>query len=165
MHATDFEDDFGCPQSDDFANPSLNRICCIMRIVSLFIYLLFACSGAVADEDWDFAAPHKNRCSIGGQQQMNACLASEYSIVDKRLNEKYKRLIRSLEDDSTLKKAQLAWLQFRDLECDYSNSGIGREGSLYSFAQSACLIDLTEKRNRDLDRYLEWNCNGCPARK
>jgi uncharacterized protein YecT (DUF1311 family) len=96
---------------------------------------------------------------------MNACLASEYSLVDEQLNEKYKRLIQVLENGSSLKKAQVAWLHFRDLTCEYASSGIGRDGSLYSFAQSACLIDLTEKRIRDLDQYLEWNCNGCPPRK
>ena len=136
-----------------------------MRIVSLFVSLLLASSGAIAGEDWDFSTLHKSRCSCGGQPQMNACLASEYSVVDEQLNEKYKRLIQVLEDGSSLKKAQVAWLHFRDLTCEYSSSGIGRDGSLYSFAQSACLIDLTEKRIRDLDQYLEWNCNGCPPRK
>jgi uncharacterized protein YecT (DUF1311 family) len=136
-----------------------------MRIVSLFASLLLASSGAIAGEDWDFSTLHKSRCSRGGQQQMNACLASEYSVVDAQLNEKYKRLIQVLEDGSSLEKAQVAWLHFRDLTCEYASSGIGRDGSLYSFAQSACLIDLTAKRIRDLDQYLEWNCNGCPPRK
>ena len=136
-----------------------------MRIVTILSLLLVMSASVRAGEDWDFSSPHKGRCSDGGQQQMNACLASEYSVTDRLLSEKYRRLIGVLEDNSSLKKAQVAWLRFRDLTCEYENSGIGRDGSLCSFAQSACLIDLTEKRIRDLDQYLEWNCNGCPPRK
>lgn len=136
-----------------------------MRIITIIAVFLAMSSGARAGEDWDFSSSQKSRCSDGGQQQMNACLASEYSVSDRQLNKKYKRLIEVLEDSSSLKKAQVAWLRFRDLTCEYENSGIGQEGSLYPFAQDACLIDLTEKRIRDLDQYLEWDCNGCPPRK
>jgi uncharacterized protein YecT (DUF1311 family) len=124
--------------------------------------LLYAFATHAAD-DWDFAAPHKERCSHGGQQQMNRCLGSEYHKVDARLNAAYKRLLALLEDPSKLRKAQAAWLRFRDRTCEYANSGIG-EGTLYPFAQAACYIDLTEKRIRDFQQYLEWDCNGCPPR-
>lgn len=96
---------------------------------------------------------------------MNACLSQEYTRVDQKLNASYARLVNSLRDPASLRKSQAAWIRFRDLTCEYENSGIGKDGSLYPYAQAACNIDLTEKRLRDLDRYLEWNCNGCPPRK
>jgi uncharacterized protein YecT (DUF1311 family) len=136
-----------------------------MRSIVLSITLLHLPFAAIAGDEWDFAMPHKSRCSDGGQQQMNSCLAMEEAKVDIRLNDTYKRLVSALDDASKLRKAQAAWIRFRDLSCAYENSGITTGGSLYPFATSACRIDLAEKRLRDLEQYLEWNCNGCPPRK
>ena len=136
-----------------------------MRVTPLLLALSLLSPIAHADDGWDFSAPHKARCSEGGQQQMNSCLAIEAEKADARLNEAYQGLVRALEDPSKLRKAQGAWLRFRDLTCEYENSGIGKAGSLYPFAQSACRIDLTEKRLRDLQQYIEWECNGCPPRR
>ncbi|MEO8002839.1 MAG: lysozyme inhibitor LprI family protein [Arenimonas sp.] len=136
-----------------------------MRTVFLLVLTICFSPVVCASENWDFAAAQKERCSEGGQQQMNSCLAAEYSKVDVQLNELYKKITDDLEDPSKLRKAQVAWLRFRDRDCEYANSGLGKEGSLYSFAQSACFIDHTEKRIRDLQQYLNWNCNGCPSRK
>jgi len=117
------------------------------------------------DDKWDFAAPHKSRCSVGTMLDMNRCLAEEYKRVDGRLNAVYRQLVASLEDPATLRKSQAAWIRFRDLDCEYASSGIEADGSLRPFSVNACRIDLTEKRMRDLERYLGWDCNGCPPRK
>src|SRR3954468_1801648 len=110
---------------------------------------------AHAQEDkWDFAASHKQRCSLGTMLDMNNCLAEEYKKVDTKLNETYTQLIRSLADPSALRKSQAAWVRFRDLDCEYASSGIGPEGSARPFSDNACRIDLSEKRIRDLERYL-----------
>ena len=117
------------------------------------------------DDKWDFAAPHKDRCSLGTMLDMNQCLAEEYKKVDAELNDVYRQLTGSLADASALRKSQAAWVRFRELDCEYVSSGIGSGGSLKPFSDNACRIDLTEKRIRDLQRYLTWDCNGCPARK
>jgi hypothetical protein len=49
-----------------------------MRSWILAIALLSASLHASADDEWDYAMPHKNRCSDGGQQLQNQCLATEY---------------------------------------------------------------------------------------
>lgn len=137
-----------------------------MKRYLVFIIPMLFSSGAFAGYEWDYAAPSKNRCSVGGQQDMNKCLADEYIKTDAKLNELYRKLIESLEDPEKLRNAQRAWIIFRDLSCEYSSSGIGKEGSLYSYAISACMIDKTEKRIKDLELYIEWGgCNGCPPLK
>lgn len=117
------------------------------------------------DEKWDFALPHKNRCSLGTMLDMNRCLAEEYQKVDGRLDELYGQLTRSLADASALRKSQAAWVRFRDLDCEYASSGLPTWASLRPYSDNACRIDLTEKRIRDLEHYLASDCNGCPPRK
>lgn len=135
------------------------------HIIALLSAFIFLSPVAQAADGWDFAMTQKQRCGDGPQQQMNACMAGEYRKVDARLNAIYRELIGALQDPSTLRKAQKAWLRFRDLSCDYETSGVGRDGSLYPFSVAACRIDLTEKRIRDLEQYLAWDCNGCPPRR
>lgn len=138
-----------------------------------FITVVLVCSALMPsaavhsqDDKWDFAAPHKQRCSLGTMLDMNQCLADEYKKVDARLNDLYRRLIGSHADPSLLRKSQAAWIRFRDLDCEYASSGISADGSLRPFSDNACRIDLTEKRIRDLDGYLGLGgCNGCPPWK
>lgn len=115
--------------------------------------------------DWDFAKSSKDKCSDGTMIDMNSCLSNEYSRFDEKLNATYQNLVSLLEDKTKLKASQSAWLRFRDLTCEFANSGVDKAGSIYPFAQNACLIDLTAKRIRDLEEYLSWDCNGCPPRK
>ena len=131
------------------------------------IILLFSLITLVpaAHADGDSEPAWLQRCGDGPQQQMNACMAEEYWKTDARLNAIYRELIEALEDPSTLRKAQKAWLRFRDLSCEYETSGIGRDGSLYPFSLAACRIDLTEKRIHELEQYLAQDCIGCPPRK
>jgi uncharacterized protein YecT (DUF1311 family) len=141
-----------------------------MRALLISATLISAALGRLSvahgqDDKWDFAVPHKDRCSLGTMLDMNGCLAQEYKKVDAKLNEVYRQLTRSLADPSALRKSQAAWVRFRDLDCEYASSGIDSGGSLKPFSDNACRIDLTEKRIRDLQRYLTWDCNGCPARK
>ncbi|MBF0267817.1 MAG: DUF1311 domain-containing protein [Alphaproteobacteria bacterium] len=137
----------------------------ISRAPLALILLLIAGSAMAQGSDWDFAAKSKEKCSDGSQMQMNDCLRQEYERSDKKLNASYRRLLQLLEDPSALKKAQIAWLSFRDATCAYENSGIGKDGSLYPYGWNACMIDVTNKRIRDLDMYQDWDCNGCPPRK
>ena len=133
---------------------------CVLLVV--FIPLRTAQS---QDDKWDFAAPHKQHCSMGTMLDMNRCLADEYRKVDGRLNDLYRQLTGSLADPGALRRSQAAWIRFRDLDCEYSSSGITADGSLRPYSHNACLIDLTEKRIRDIERYLSWSCDGCPPRK
>lgn len=136
-----------------------------LRSITLSFGSLLVSTALAQDDKWDFSTPHKQRCSVGTMLDMNQCLADEYKKVDARLNSVYTQLTSSLVDPSALRRSQTAWLRFRDLDCEYVSSGIGTGGSERPFSDNACRIDKTEKRIRDLQRYLEWDCNGCPPRK
>jgi len=138
----------------------------VLSSIAVALGALMASTVALAqDEKWDFAAPHKKRCSLGTMLDMNQCLVDEYKKVDARLNDVYSQLTASLADPSALRKSQAAWLRFRDLDCEYASSGISTDGSLRPLSHNACRIDMTEKRIRDLERYRQWDCDGCPRRK
>ena len=136
-------------------------------LLRTYVFLLaLGCSvGVFAQDNWDFAAPQKGRCSVGTMVDMTRCLEKELNATEKRLNVEYQSLLRSLESAEPLRRAQGAWLRFRELECNYVTSGIGESGSLYPFSRIACNIDLTEKRIRDLRRYASWEGAGAPHRK
>ncbi|MBT0570798.1 DUF1311 domain-containing protein [Curvibacter sp. CHRR-16] len=136
-----------------------------MRALIFAAILLNTTLAAKADE-WDFAAQHKQHCSVGGQDVMNVCLANAYRDTNQRLSALYEQLQVVLEDGTSLRKAQATWLRFRDQTCEYEVSGLVKDNAgLYAYAKHACMIDITEKRIRDLKEYLSWDCNGCPGRK
>ncbi len=102
----------------------------------------------------------KNDCSVDDQEQLNDCLTSKYIDVDRKLNEKYRELMNSLEDGEALKKAEIAWIKFRDLTCSFTNSNLGSSNDYsYNITNNKCLIDLTEKRIIDLEQYSQLPSN------
>ena len=107
---------------------------------------------------WDFAHDKKMKCSKGNMAEMNGCLAGEYAESDARLNAVYKHLLNALADPAPLRRAQVAWLRFRDSECEFEVPP-SRTGSEVPYSRNACLIDHTERRIRDLERVQP--CNGC----
>ena len=90
------------------------------------------------------------------QMAMNVCANKDYEREDARLNKSYKELITKLDDDrrGQLKEIQLAWIKFRDLQCDYDSSQY-EGGTMYSFVRSSCLLQMTRQRNKDLKAMLE----------
>lgn len=86
---------------------------------------------------------------------MLACNDAEYRRVDAELNRVYKQLVAKLSPArrKLLAKAQLRWIAFRDAECAFSASVVAG-GTLEPVLYGACLIDLTQKRTKDLRAYL-----------
>ena len=121
---------------------------------------------AYADaEDFESSQQRMSACGSGNQLDQNECMAAQFVKLDGQLNRLYKQLVTSLESPSRLKKAQVAWIKFRDTTCEYETSGISEGGSMLPFARNTCLADLTAKRIQDLQRYIEEDCNGCPPKK
>lgn len=128
------------------------------RVIALLLVFLTPVVSAQSQIEWDFAMPQKSRCSSGSMMEMNTCLAEEYRLTDARLNATYRRLQRELLNPAPLRRAQTAWLRFRDLECEF-HMPKEEPGSLTPYARNACFINLTEKRILDLEEIVP--CNGC----
>lgn len=78
----------------------------------------------------------------------------EYQREDLELNIAYRKLMPRLNEASRerLKTAQVAWLKFRDLQCDFERGT--REGdSVQKIQHKSCLAATTRKRTGEL---LDW---------
>jgi uncharacterized protein YecT (DUF1311 family) len=142
-----------------------------MRPSLLWFALFFIVAPvAAADPHWNHAKPHVARCERDTAMDTNICLRTEYERVDARLNALYRKLRDVLENLGALQTAQTQWLRFRDASCAFSTSGFGDADSrLRNSALYACLIDLSEKRIKDIEQHLTcWDtsdCCDCPPRK
>lgn len=90
------------------------------------------------------------------QLAMNTCAAKDYEREDARLNQNYRELVAKLDAErkSQLKEVQLAWIKFRDLQCEYDSAQY-QGGTIYSLVHSSCLLQMTKQRNKDLKAMLE----------
>lgn len=89
------------------------------------------------------------------QQQLNQCQQQAYAQADARLNALYEQMIARLQEDPAatrdLRRAQRAWLAFRDAECRFASPV---QGSAASMVLTQCLTRLTRQRTEDFQRYL-----------
>ena len=94
-----------------------------------------------------------NSTTIG----MRECATREISWWDKMLNNNYSDLKNQLGEDefTELKKAQLAWVSYRDQKCEFEYF-YWRDGTIRSIFYSSCQLDMTARRAIDLAGYLEW---------
>ncbi|HEX8161724.1 MAG TPA: lysozyme inhibitor LprI family protein [Pyrinomonadaceae bacterium] len=89
------------------------------------------------------------------QLDMNECADRQYRRADAELNRAYQQLVRASGGaDAKLKAAQLAWLKFRDAECDYE-AGRYEGGSMKPMVYSFCLADVTGVRTKQLRDMLK----------
>lgn len=84
------------------------------------------------------------------QTEMNICAAIYYENADKKLNEVYQQL--SSQMRSQLTDPQLAWIEFRDTNCEFARS-LFEGGTIASMIQSGCLGGMTEQRTLELETY------------
>ena len=93
------------------------------------------------------------------QTTMNVCANLEYQEVDRRLNQIYQQVrteITNSVQEQKLIKAQLSWIEFRDLDCDYVAEAY-RGGSIQPLIYYSCLTFLTEERIQHLESNLQPN--------
>lgn len=150
-----------CPMHQDSVMTTSRRSQCrkvLQKLVLLVLCLFNSSHGVAQTGPWDFADQDKRICSKGDMIEMNACLLSAYQTANRRMEEEYQRLLRSLADPLPLKDAQVAWAQFRDLQCKFEVPP-SWTGSGVAYSRNSCLIDHTKRRIRDLERVQP--CNGC----
>ena len=103
--------------------------------------------------------PHAQRDPCNGETtyEMKQCSAGKYKKADDELNKVYQQLMSKLDDEghkSSLKKAQLAWLKYRDTNCDFE-SYLNRGGSIYSVVVTECMTSMTISRTKQLKEQIK----------
>jgi uncharacterized protein YecT (DUF1311 family) len=136
-----------------------------MRLFTLATMFVFASSGmASAQED-----PPLDCANAMSQADMNQCSYMDFEKADKELNAVYKDAQKNAAEADkqaaemdpayvgavkALKKAQRAWIDYRDGHCD----AVGYEavgGSMQPMLISGCQARLTEHRTKQLRELIE----------
>ncbi|MBD9502694.1 DUF1311 domain-containing protein [Pseudomonas sp. PDM23] len=102
------------------------------------------------------------------QAEINACTGAAYKASDKRLNDLYGQYRQRLDagQRKALTAAQKAWLNYRDLSCQFETAG-AKGGSGYPMAYSNCLKAMTDNRIKELQALSDCQEGdfNCPAPK
>jgi len=121
---------------------------CLVGVAMLLI------SGAASAQDIDCKNPQT-------QSDMTSCEAARHDAADKALNVQYKKtraamvaIDKDLDGDmkgaeQALVKAQRAWIDYRDAECDAAGFQ-ARGGTMEPMLVAGCLADITDKRTKEL---------------
>lgn len=84
------------------------------------------------------------------QMEMNTCAAIYYQTADRELNQVYQQL--SPQMRSQLTDTQLAWIKFRDTNCEFARS-LFEGGTIAPTIHNGCLGGMTEQRTFELETY------------
>lgn len=103
------------------------------------------------------ASAHASDCADAQtQQQLNQCFQQAYAQADARLNAQFEQILGRLQEDVVatrdLRRAQRAWLAYRDAECRFASPV---QGSAAGMVLTQCLARLTRQRSDDFQRYLQ----------
>ena len=90
------------------------------------------------------------------QAEMSICWGNEYKAGDARLNEAYRQFASKLDDEqkAQLKNAQLAWLKYRDANCDFVADQY-KGGTIRPMIGAICLADVTNNRTTELKAQMK----------
>jgi uncharacterized protein YecT (DUF1311 family) len=89
------------------------------------------------------------------QAELNGCAARARDRADAELNKVYRELLKDTgtTERAKLRAAQLAWIKFRDAQCDYESIG-NKGGSIYPMVYGFCLAKVTTARTLHLQEIL-----------
>src|SRR5688572_31083266 len=90
------------------------------------------------------------------QAEMNICWGKEYKAADAQLNAAYREFNSKLNPEETaqLKTAQLAWIKFRDANCEFVADAY-KGGSIRPMIAAMCLADVTNARTSELKAQMK----------
>lgn len=85
------------------------------------------------------------------QAELNDCWGKEYRAADVILNQVYRQLVSILDDEekSQLKEAQMAWLKYRDANCEFVADQY-KGGTIRPMIHAVCLGNMTQNRTTEL---------------
>ncbi|MBC7930076.1 MAG: DUF1311 domain-containing protein [Rubrivivax sp.] len=90
------------------------------------------------------------------QFEMNQCARKEHEAADAELNKVYSRLAAKLDEEQRgqLKAAELAWIKYRDMNCDFEGA-FYKGGTMRPMVQAYCLARMTNDRTAELKQQIE----------
>ncbi len=90
------------------------------------------------------------------QVDINQCAAKAAEVADEKLNQVYQQVKSTLSagEKTLLTDAQLAWIEFRDKNCEFSRSRF-EGGSIAPTVYSSCLERITKQRTEELEGYAQ----------
>ncbi|MDK4734555.1 MULTISPECIES: lysozyme inhibitor LprI family protein [unclassified Rhizobium] len=130
---------------------------CLIGAAMLFV------AGRVSAQDVDCKNPQT-------QSDMTSCEEARHEAADKALNEQYKKtraamaaIDKDLDGDMkgaerALVKAQRAWIDYRDAECDAFGFQ-ARGGTMEPMLVAGCLAEETDKRTKELKQLEDTMSN------
>jgi len=156
----------------------------LMTSLLLVATYLALVNGSVAQQPANpavAASPERACDKAQSQIDLNQCSGEQYHLADDRLNAVYRKALDFLQKDVSdaqtrkdveeekynqiaiekLKKAERAWIQYRDLHCDAARHQVGA-GSMAPMVWAFCMAGTTLHRIEELkdayenpDRKLE----------
>jgi uncharacterized protein YecT (DUF1311 family) len=87
------------------------------------------------------------------QDVMNACFALEFDNANREMNSTLEATLKQLDekDQGSVRAAQKAWLQYRDLHCQTVGAIRVGGGSLEPTEVNSCKTDLTKVRTKEIN--------------
>ena len=123
-----------------------------MRLLGVIaVLLVLATSNTTAQEQ------KKDPCADAQSQlEMNMCWGNQYKAADSRLNAVYREFTSKLNPEETaqLRTAQLAWIKFRDANCEFVADQY-KGGSIRPMIAAMCLADVTNARTSELKAQMK----------
>jgi len=123
-----------------------------MKLITISTLVVLILAVAVLAQD-----KKKDPCADAqSQAEMNMCWGKEYKAADARLNETYRQFMTKLNDEekAQLKKAQFAWITFRDANCDFVADQY-KGGTMRPMIAAICLAETTNNRTTELKAQMK----------
>src|SRR5215467_10826975 len=125
-----------------------------MKSAGLFVVVLIA---LVSTGAFTQTKKKAGPCDAAQNQiDMDECTGKEYKAADAALNRVYNQLMSKLEGEhkTKLKDAELAWIKYRDANCDCATF-LNLGGTIYPTVNNICLTTMTNNRTKELKGILD----------
>lgn len=135
-----------------------------MRAAGAALSLLLCCTASAYAQQ-----PEPDCGKAVTQMDLNICADQDYRAADAELNKTYRLAVAAMQATDkelggidaayvgaleALKKAQRAWIGYRDGQCELAGFE-ARGGSMGPMLISGCLAELTRKRTAELKELME----------
>ncbi|WP_292937680.1 lysozyme inhibitor LprI family protein [Noviherbaspirillum sp.] len=117
-------------------------------------------------ETWCDSAERRDCTALHGAEWCDISIEAEHEdkLVDRQLNELYKKLMRKANDRqrTSIRESQRVWLQYRNLECAARNEMIsGGDSVMRSNLWNGCIIEFNKSRLKEFEREYCTSLEGC----